>query len=102
MSLLEKQQQFMRMLPLLIYKAHSLGYEVTAGDLFRDKRCPYGHKNSLHRSRLAIDLNLFHNKRFITTSEGHTELHFYWQLLGGSKMIDGDENHYSLGHGGII
>ncbi len=101
MTLLEKQQQFMRMLPELLNHLHSLGYEATGGDLYRDERCGYGHENSLHKSRLAIDINLFRQGRYIKGEEGHVLLHAYWQLLGGAKMIEGDANHYSLEHAGM-
>jgi|GEM_PF-4792231 len=59
MTLLETQQQFARMVPRLVDKACELGYEVTLGDAYRDPRCPYGSEVSLHKKRLAIDLNIF-------------------------------------------
>ena len=96
----------MRELPRLIDKAHALGLEVTGGDLFRDSRCPYGSKSSRHRSRLAIDLNLFDGTRYLTTAADHRELGEWWEAQGGiwggrfgddptTPQIEGwDANHY--------
>lgn len=63
----------MRLLPRLIDKAHELGFEIRGGDLFRDLRVHgqmnvkqgYGAKNSCHKLKLAIDLNLFKDGAFI-------------------------------------
>lgn len=73
MKLGEKQELFMRLLPRLIDKAHELGFEIRGGDLFRDPRVHgqmnvkqgYGAKNSCHKLKLAIDLNLFKDGAFI-------------------------------------
>lgn len=90
-----KQVEFMKALPLLINKAFSLGYEVTGGDLFRDSRCPYGSKSSKHSRRLAVDLNLFKDGKYLTKTEDHEELGEYWEEIGGiwgGRFEDG--NHY--------
>ena len=103
MSLLDDQKQFALMVAALILKAEAMGYEMTLGDAYRDERCGYGHPNSLHRSRLAIDLNLFNAAgEYITDDEGHRELHLWWESIGGSPMIEGDPNHYSKARGGMI
>ena len=65
MTLGEHQELFMRLLPTLINKAHSLGFSIRGGDLFRDPRVfgvsgigkGYGRASSLHKQKLAIDLN---------------------------------------------
>lgn len=77
----------MRLLPRLIDKAHELGFEIRGGDLFRDPRVHgqinvkqgYGAKNSGHKLKLAIDLNLFKDGAFIQTTEGHRELGEWWE-----------------------
>ena len=77
----------MRLLPRLIDKAHELGFEIRGGDLFRDPRVHgqinvkqgYGAKNSCHKLKLAIDLNLFKDGTFIQTTEGHRELGGWWE-----------------------
>jgi hypothetical protein len=97
-----KQEKFAIMAAKLILWANDRGYTVTLGDAYRDPRCPYGHPNSLHRKRLAIDLNLFKDGKYLTETEDHALLGVYWESLGGSwGGRFGDGNHYSLEHGGI-
>lgn len=106
-----KQRLFMRLLPRLIDFAYENGYELTIGDAFRDQRAfgpvgepgPYGNPYSLHKSRLAVDLNLFRNGRFLTRTEDHRPLGEFWESLHplcswGGRFSDG--NHYSIEHGG--
>ena len=90
-----KQTEFMRMIPRLIDKAFELGYEATGGDLFRDSRCPYGSRSSRHKSRLAIDLNLFRNGTYLKKTKDHRPLGVWWEAQGGiwgGRFKDG--NHY--------
>jgi hypothetical protein len=98
MTLRQKQSKFVVMVAQLIIFADSLGYELTFGDAYAHD----GHmKHSLHYSRLAVDLNLFQEGIFLTTTEAHQPLGEYWESLGGSwggRFNDG--NHYSLAHGG--
>lgn len=101
MTLREKQSEFMRMVARLINHGNRLGYEFTGGDLYRDSRCLYGHKNSLHRVRLAIDLNLFKDGVFLADGTGHDQLHDFWDSIGGAPRIPHDLNHYSLEHEGM-
>ena len=102
----------MRLLPRLIDKAHELGFEIRGGDLFRDPRAfgdmgeqgPYGNKYSCHKAKLAIDLNLFRNGEYLTTTEDHRLLGEWWELqheltCWGGRF--GDANHYSLTRDGI-
>lgn len=112
-ALLARQQLFARMVPRLIDKAHELGYEVTLGDAYRDPRVHgeigiklgYGHPKSGHKQRLAIDLNLFRDGRYITDDEGHKDLGGWWKLQGEwfawGGDFPGDFNHYSVEFGGI-
>lgn len=102
MTLGEKQRKFTRMVGQLIQWAYEHGYELTFGDAYRDPRCPYGHKNSLHRKRLAVDLNLFRDGEYLTSTEDHRPLGEFWESIGGSwggRFNDG--NHYSLEHEGM-
>lgn len=110
MSLREKQSRFALNTAFLILEAEKRGYSITFGDAFRDHRVHgkvgeklgYGHRNSNHKNRLAIDLNLFKDGRYITDDEGHRELHEFWQFkCGGAKMIEGDPNHYSFKYKGV-
>lgn len=94
-KLLEAQMRFATMVPRLIDRAISLGFQVTLGDCYRDPRCPYGSKSSRHRSRLAIDLNLFQDGRYLKTTEEHQPLGEWWEREGGiwgGRFDDG--NHY--------
>lgn len=97
----------MRLLPKLINKAHDLGFEIRGGDLFRDPRTNgkhgekqgYSSKNSCHKLKLAIDLNLFKNGKFKKETSDHQELGEYWESLHedccwGGRFNDG--NHYSI------
>ena len=99
MTLGQKQRKFTLMVANLIEYAYEQGYELTFGDAYRDPRVTYGHANSLHRSRLACDFNLFIDGEYITDGAGHDILHDFWDGTGGSKRIDNDMNHYSLSDG---
>lgn len=101
MSLVNKQHKFTQMVARLLLHADSLGYQVTFGDAYRDPRVEYGHPNSLHRKRLAVDLNLFKDGWWLKETEDHRPLGEYWESIGGTwggRFNDG--NHYSLEHEG--
>lgn len=115
-QLQDKQIKFAGLVAQLITKAYSLGYGVTLGDAYRDMRCKvpncpcaqhYGSEVSLHRVRLAIDLNLFMRVdgkwKYLDKSEDHKVLGIWWEQLDpecawGGRFSDG--NHYSLKHEG--
>lgn len=110
MTLRQKQSKFALMAAELITHAYTLGYEVTLGDAYRDPRLHgelgvkkgYGHPKSAHKNRLAIDLNLFKNGKFLGTTDAHKQLGEWWESKGGSwggRFNDG--NHYSLEHEGV-
>ena len=101
MTLGEKQRKFTLMVATLIAWAYENGYELTWGDAYRGPSVKYGHPDSLHRKRLAVDLNLFIDGKFITDGTGHDKLHDFWDSIGGSKRIADDMNHYSLENGGM-
>jgi len=113
MGLGDKQKLFAKILPALLNKAHELGYEVTLGDAYRDPRIHgtvgeklgYGHRNSCHKVRLAIDLNLFRDGKFLTETADHKILGEWWETLHplcrwGGRFNDG--NHYSFEHNGSM
>lgn len=104
-----KQRIFSRMVADLILFAYERGYELTLGDAYRDPRVfgpvgtrkYYSSANSLHKERLAIDLNLFKDGAFLTRTEDHKELGEFWEAIGGTwggRFNDG--NHYSIEHNG--
>lgn len=105
----DKQRRFPRMVAALIERIYAAGYECTLGDAFRDPRLHgamgeklgYGHKNSCHKLKLAIDLNLFHNGQYLPDTESHRQFGEWWEANGGTwggRFADG--NHYSLSHEG--
>ncbi len=105
MSLRQRQVEFSKLVPRLIDKAFELGFEVTLGDAYRDPRVhgevgvkmAYGHPKSCHKLRLAVDLNLFKDGKFLTTTEDHKPLGEWWESVGGTwGGRFADSNHYSL------
>lgn len=96
-TLRQKQSKFARMVALLIQFATEKGYELSFGDAWASA----GHKKgSFHYRRLAIDLNLFKNGRYMTSTKAHEPLGLFWELIGGSwggRFKNPDGNHYSLG-----
>lgn len=103
-TLRQKQSRFVRMIVFLINKAHSLGYELTFGEVYRspEEAIRRGFPNSLHVKRLAIDLNLFYNGKYLSSTESHKLLGDYWKSIGGTWGGEfGDGNHYSLEHNNV-
>ena len=112
MSLGKKQEEFARLVPRLIDKAHELGFTVRLGDAYRDPRVHgvlgvkmgYGHPRSAHKQKTAIDLNLFKNGVFQDATEAHRGLGEWWEkqhpdARWGGRFQDG--NHYSLEVDGV-
>lgn len=112
MTLSQKQQKFAQMVALLLQQAKSLGYEVTLGEAYRPPevaqiyaRDGRGISNSLHTSRLAIDLNLFLDGKYLTQTEDYLPLGEWWETQGGAWggrfQTRPDGNHFSLEHNGV-
>lgn len=112
MSLGNKQRQFTLCIAHLIIYAYEQGYELTFGDAFRDhrvhgvpgKKLSYSHKNSTHKYRLAVDFNLFKDKKYLTSTDDYKELGLYWETLHPLACWGGhfnDGNHFSFEHNGI-
>ena len=100
--MVDKQNKFAGMIAQLIIFAQQRGYQVTFGDAYRDPAITYGHPESLHKKRLAVDLNLFKDGEYMTGSTGHDVLGKFWTSMGGSWGGDfADFNHYSLKHEGM-
>lgn len=113
LSLREKQSKFVRLIAELIIFAWQNGYEFTFGEAQRSipeaKRLHdlgIGSENSLHIIRLAIDLNLFKNGIYKTSTEDYRKLGEFWESLStadynccwGGRFNDG--NHFSISHEG--
>ena len=107
-TLRQKQSRFALMVAQLIEHALTMGYQVTLGEAWRSKeeaerlwKLGKGIKRSLHCDRLAIDINLFKNGKWLTKTEDHQPLGEWWESIGGTwggRFKDG--NHYSLEHDG--
>lgn len=104
MTLRQKQSLFCRMSALLILKAYEMGYELTYAWAYDPPESNSGRSpGSLHRQRLALDLNLFKDGKFLKKTEDHRPLGEWWEqqhplARWGGRFNDG--NHYSLEHGG--
>ncbi len=110
MTLREKQSLFVRLVGLLIAEAYARGYELTFGEAWRtpeqaarNAASGKGITNSLHIDRLAIDLNLFKDGKFLADSDSHRPLGEWWEqqhplCRWGGRFRDG--NHYSIEHEG--
>lgn len=93
MGLRQEQSDFSRALGKLLVFIYEQGYEVTLGDTYPGK---FKHsEHGQHPKGLAIDLNLFIDGHFQTTTEAHRKLGEYWESIGGTwggRFNDG--NHY--------
>lgn len=110
----QKQELFMELLPKLLEFAFANGYKVRGGELQRTKAqaeqnaaSGAGISNSLHLICLAIDLKLFKNGVYLTRSEDYGTLGAFWKTLhplcrwGGDFQSRPDGNHFSVEHGGV-
>lgn len=108
-TLSQKQRDFPLMVAALVTWAYEQGFEITFGEAYRtpeqaalNAKAGKGIAGSLHTMRLAIDLNLFIEGVYQTTTEAHRPLGEKWESMGGSwGGRFGDGNHYSLAHGGL-
>lgn len=98
----------------LIQTAIKFGYEVTLGETYRSPeeaarlaKLGKGTKNSLHSKRLAIDLNLFKDGVYLSSTESHRFLGEWWEAQSDDEIEFcwggrfGDGNHYSFKHNGV-
>lgn len=112
MTLRQKQSLFAHHVAKLILHAYAMGYEVTLGDAYRSPeeaarqaKAGRGIATSLHTQRLAIDLNLFKDGHYLTSTEAHRPLGEWWEkqhelARWGGRFTRPDGNHYSFTHGG--
>ena len=111
-SLREKQSRFVVQTNKLVACALAQGYELTYGDAYRDHRVHgplgvkmgYGHRNSGHKNRLAIDFNLFLGGKWLDKTADFEPLGIYWKTLSDDARWGGDfgdGNHFSFEHNGV-
>jgi hypothetical protein len=113
MTLREKQSIFVFLISKLITFAYESGYELTFGECWRSpeealrlSNADKGIKNSLHTVRLAIDLLLFKNGKYLTKSTDYQVLGEWWERQSTTDYTCtwggrfGDGNHFSISHQG--
>lgn len=111
--MVEKQDAFAGFVARLIAHAQSEGYLVTLGEAWRSDETArlnaeegIGISKSLHRIRLAIDVNLFKNGK-LCDKAGYRPIGEWWKsqstdtytFAWGGDFDDCD--HFSLEHEGI-
>lgn len=113
MSLVAEQNAFLLDVARLIFQAKELGFVLTAGELYRTpeqqeiyvKTGRSQTMNSLHLSRLAIDLNFFKDGKLVYDKVVLAPLGAYWESLhplnswGGNGVKLVDTPHFSRGMG---
>lgn len=106
MKLSEAQQLFAQDVARLITQIYKQGYACTLGEAWRTKeqaeiyvKAGKGIIDSLHRKRLAIDINLFKDGVYLTDSNEYLRFGSFWETLdaknrwgGFFKKVDG--NHF--------
>lgn len=112
MTHLEKRWLFTSLVAKLIDKINSTpGYACAGNEWFRpvaqaavNAAKGSGIKNSLHTLGLAIDINLYKDGVWQTTTEAHRQFGEWWKqqhelCRWGGDFKDG--NHYSMEHNGV-
>lgn len=75
------------------------GYHVLADKIANNTGS--GIRGSLHEIGLAVDMNLFRDGKFLSSTEDHRPIGEKWKSMGGTWGGDfNDGNHYSLAHEG--
>jgi hypothetical protein len=113
MSLVAEQAAFLLDVGKLVQYATSLGFVVTAGEMYRTpeqqeiyvKTGRSQTMNSLHLQRLAIDFNFFKEGKLVYDKVALAPLGLYWESLhplnswggNGKKLVD--TPHFSRGNG---
>jgi len=105
----QKQSEFALNVVKLLKFMDDRGYEFTLGEVYRPsyvqrfliKIGKSWTKNSQHSLKLAIDVNLFKNGKYLSSSSAHHECGKYWESLSlynvwGGRFRDG--NHYEMRH----
>ena len=126
MSIRLKQSKFTRLVALFILAGKEKGYEFSFATAYRNKAMNAvigGNPNSLHMKRLAIDLNIFYDGKWITNTSNKNHLAYtkllneigsLWESLDEDNAWGGrfgesepgkgdgwDPGHFSSAHGGV-
>ena len=95
----DKQFKHSRMIALLILYIYERGYTVAISHCERCKDCPVGKEKSLHKSKLATDLDIFKDGKYLTKTKEYEFAGLFWEALGGTwggRWEDG--RHFSIAH----
>ncbi len=107
-TLSQKQRLFTQLVAKLIEFVYTSGYEATLGEAFRtpeqaalNAAAGTGIANSLHTRRLAIDLNLWKDNKYLTDTESYKPFGDWWKQQNalccwGGDFLKADGNHFSL------
>jgi hypothetical protein len=93
------QEQFSRDLADLIQYADSLGYNIRMGEVYRTREQQVWYlnhglsktMNSWHRKKLAVDINLFLNGRYLSDGDAYAILGRFWQSKNEEHFNEGLE-----------
>lgn len=106
MTLRERQEIFTRNVSKLIEFIFDSGYTCTLGECWRSKEQAefnvskgIGILNSLHRARLAIDLNIFKGGIYSMFDKDYQPAGEYWETLNENNRWGGrfkDGNHFEM------
>lgn len=114
MNLSQKQRCFSLLIARFILALRDLGYQVSLGEAWRPPEMAMiyenrgtGISNSLHTSRLAVDLNLFKGGIFLTKTDQYKEAGELWESYSNEELECcwggrfKDSSHFSISHGGV-
>lgn len=109
MTLLEQQMIFARNVAKLLSYISKMQFSFTLGEVYRTptQAALYaqegkGITHSLHCDRLAIDIFIFKDKKYLTDSEDYATIGAYWKTLhilngwGGDFKTIPDGNHFQM------
>lgn len=109
MTLSDTQKIFAQNVALLIQEINKRGYSCTLGEVYRteeqakiNQKKGIGILDSLHRDRLAIDLNLFSPTGvYLTDSRYYEPFGLWWESIHpqnqwGGKWKIKDGNHFQM------
>jgi hypothetical protein len=114
MKLSKVQREFTLAIAQIINYAYAKGYELTVGDFYRDSRLhgnlgekkSYSSRNSCHKIRLAGDLNLWIDDKYIEDGSHNAWLDIgeEWERIHPLARWGGrfnDANHLSFEYNGF-
>lgn len=108
MNLHEQQATFAKNVATLIGYIFLKDHQMSFGETYRtpeqaelNAKKGIGVKNSLHCKRLAIDINLFKDGKYLADKESYEFLGTFWESLNkknrwGGNFSRSDANHFEM------